>query len=351
MTARYTLAIACVLAGCVSSRDVFPPTRTLLELQSSGTTQLLQAVSVVNANVVWVSGHGGTWARTTNGGATWHTGGVIGADTMQFRDVHALDEHSAWLLSAGPGDQSRVYRTDDGGALWTLQWTNAEPDGFYDCLAFWDAQRGIVYGDAVNGELRILRTEDGGSTWRLLARSGLPEALPAEAGFAASGTCVTTQPGGRGWIAAGNAPRARVFRTDDYGVTWSAADVPVAAGEAAGLTSISMLDARTGTAFGGDLTVADTRMDNVARTTDGGRTWTALPPLRMLGAAYGGVHIPDTDGRALLAVGPGGVDASLDGGQTWRTVDGRAWWGIGSGGALATWIVGPTGRIARVRLK
>ncbi|MDE2772586.1 MAG: hypothetical protein OXI46_02630 [Gemmatimonadota bacterium] len=127
--------------------------------------------------------------------------------------------------------------------------------------------------------------------------------------------------------------------------------MPVAAGEAAGLTSISMLDARTGTAFGGDLTVADARMDNVARTTDGGRTWTALPPLRMLGAAYGGVHIPDTDGRALLAVGPGGVDASLDGGQTWRTVDGRTWWGIGSGGALATWIVGPTGRIARVRLK
>lgn len=210
MTARYTLAIVCVLAGCVSSRDVSPPTRTLLELQSSGTTQLLQAVSVVNANVLWVSGHGGTWARTTNGGATWHTGGVTGADTMQFRDVHALDEHSAWLLSAGPGDQSRVYRTDDGGGLWTLQWTNPEPDGFYDCLAFWDAQRGIVYGDAVNGELRILRTEDGGSTWRLLARSGLPEALPAEAGFAASGTCVTTQPGGRGWIAAGNAPRARL---------------------------------------------------------------------------------------------------------------------------------------------
>ena len=270
---------------------------------------------------------------------------------MQFRDVHALDARTAWLLSAGPGDQSRVYRTDDGGESWALQWTNPEPDGFYDCLAFWDSARGLLYGDAVNGEVRVLRTENGGSTWWLLPRSGLPDALPSEGGFAASGTCVTTQAGGRAWIAAGNAARARVFHTDDYGVTWNVADVPVVAGEAAGLTSVSMLDEHVGTAFGGDLALADARSDNVARTTDGGRTWTALPRLQMLGAAYGGVHIPGTGGEALLVVGPGGADASLDGGWTWHTVDGRAWWGIGSAGALATWIVGPRGRIARVRFR
>ncbi|MSR36298.1 MAG: hypothetical protein EXR95_06595 [Gemmatimonadetes bacterium] len=181
--------------------------------------------------------------------------------------------------------------------------------------------------------------------------AGLPAALAGEGGFAASGTCVTTAPGGLAWIAAGNAPRARVFRTDDYGASWSTADAPVVSGEGAGLASISMADASLGTAFGGNLGVRDQHTDNVVRTTDGGRSWTRLPQLFLAGAAYGGVHVPGTHGRALVSIGPGGADASLNGGGSWDSLDARAWWGIGSAGPDATWITGPEGRIARVRVR
>jgi undecaprenyl pyrophosphate phosphatase UppP len=57
--------------------------------------------------------------------------------------------------------------------------------------------------------------------------SALPAAQPGEGGFAASGLCVETRPGGLAWIAAGNATRARVFRSTDWGRSWSAADAPV----------------------------------------------------------------------------------------------------------------------------
>lgn len=343
--------LAATLFGCASAGAQPFPTEAVLEPQTSGVTVLLHAVSPVDESVVWVSGQGGTWVRTTDGGATWQGGVVTGGEALEMRDVHAESATEAWLLSAGPGDASRIYHTTDAGATWRLQWTNDEPAGFYDCMEFWDARRGAVYGDAVNGELRVLRTEDGGATWRLVPQSALPRALPGEAGFAASGTCLTTRPGGRGWIAAGNAATARVFRTEDYGATWSAADAPVVAGEAAGLTSISMVDDRFGTAFGGNLALADQRTDNVARTADGGRSWSALPRLAMLGAAYGGVHVPVTDGRVLIAVGPGGADVSFDGAATWRTLDGGSWWGIGTLGTSTTWIVGPEGAIARVRLR
>ncbi len=146
-------------------------------------------------------------------------------------------------------------------------------------------------------------------------------------------------------------PSARVFRSEDYGRTWSAAEAPVVAGEAAGLTSISMADDLVGTAFGGNLADAEARTANVARTTDGGQSWTPLPQLAMQGAAFGGVHLAGTGGRALLAVGPGRADLSVDGGRSWRTVNGGSWWGIGSVGSDGTWIVGPEGRIARVRLR
>lgn len=341
------------LAACAGSAGPGSqePLTPRLEEQRSGVDVLLQAVSVVDSNTVWVSGHGGTWARTTDGGRSWQAGGVPGGDTLQFRDVHAADARTAWLLSAGPGDQSRIYRTDDGGRTWTLQWVNEEPDGFYDCLDFWDRDRGVVYGDAVEGTLRVLTTDDGGAHWRRVPSASLPEAQPGEGGFAASGTCVVTGASGRAWIAAGNAARARVFRTTDYGATWSAADAPVVAGEAAGLTSISMIDARTGTAFGGNLAVNDRRTENVARTTDGGATWQAMPNVAMNGAVYGGVQVPQTGGRAVVAVGPGGLDVSTDGAGSWRTLDARSWWGLGSGGADATWVVGPQGRIARLRVR
>jgi len=347
------LSSVLALAACAPGRpgDVLPLGQPRLEEQVSGTTQLLQAVSVVDSSLVWVSGHGGSWGRTTDGGRSWRVAVVPGADSLQFRDVHAAGASVAWLLSAGPGELSRVYHTRDAGASWTLQWTNDEPDGFYDCLDFWDERRGFVYGDAVAGGLRVLVTDDGGASWRRVSDDALPRALPGEGGFAASGTCAIAGEGGRGWIAAGNAERARVFLTTDWGRSWSAADVPVVAGPSAGLTSISMVDALRGTAFGGDLGAADRNTRNLARTNDGGRSWSPLPHPPLEGALYGGVHVPDTGLRALLAVGPRGATASLDGGESWSVVDLRSWWGVGSGGPDATWITGPGGRIARVRLR
>lgn len=326
-----------------------PAASLRLEEQSSGTRALLQAVSVVDARVVWISGHDATVVRTTDGGRSWQLRPVTGApDSLQFRDIHALDANTAWILAAGPGDMSRIYRTTDGGASWTLQWTNPEPAGFFDCFDFWDANRGIAYGDAVAGELRVLLTDDGGRTWRFVTPSALPAAQAGEGGFAASGLCVDVAPGGHAWIAAGNAPRARVFRTNDYGATWTSADVPVVAGAASGLTAISMADDRRGFAFGGNLAVTDRRTDNVIVTTDGGRTWLLLAPVSFDGAIYGGL-VDRASANVLYIVGPGGFAVSRDAGSSWTTIDDRPWWGLGSADPTATWIAGPDGRIARIR--
>ena len=327
------------------------PTIPILEDQISGTAKLLQAVSAVDSSVAWASGHGATWTRTSDGGRSWTAGVVPGDTLLEFRDVHARDAREAWLLAAGPGDRSRIYHTTTGGSVWQLQWTNDEPAGFYDCMDFWDERRGVVFGDAVEGRLRVLLTDDGGRTWARVPNERLPAALPGEGGFAASGTCLIAGPEGRAWIATGNGTRSRVLQTSDYGRSWTATDSPVAAAEGAGLTSISMVDAHVGTAFGGDLSVNDARADEVARTTDGRRSWILLPRLSLLGPVFGGAHVPGTSGAALVAVGPGGLDVSVDGGTSWKTLDPRAWWGIGSVGPEATWIAGPNGRLARIRIR
>src|SRR5690606_26346845 len=98
-------------AGGESSAGAVTAVPLTLTPQESGTTALIQAVSVVSEQVVWASGHEGTYLRTTDGGRTWHAAKVPGADTLQFRDIHAVDENTAYLLSAGPGELSRIYKT------------------------------------------------------------------------------------------------------------------------------------------------------------------------------------------------------------------------------------------------
>lgn len=148
--------------------------------QASGTTALLIAVSAVSDSIAWASGSGGTWVRTVDGGNTWQAGKVPGADSLQFRDVHAVDANHAWLLSIGNGAASRVYYTADGGTNWTLQFTNPDSAAFYDCFGFWDAQRAVAVGDAVAGHTGILTTDDGGLHWNPTPSATTPTAPDGE---------------------------------------------------------------------------------------------------------------------------------------------------------------------------
>src|SRR3954468_3359892 len=108
--------------ACSAPQSNAPRAITSVE-QRSGTNALLIAVSPVDERTVWVSGSAGTWLRTTGGGATWQNGRVPGADSLQVRDVHAVDANTAYLLSIGDGPQSRIYKTTDAGAHWALQFT------------------------------------------------------------------------------------------------------------------------------------------------------------------------------------------------------------------------------------
>jgi photosystem II stability/assembly factor-like uncharacterized protein len=341
------LALAC---GSPDMQETPPASLSdiRLEPQESGTDVLLQAVSAVDENVVWASGHGGTWTRTLDGGTTWVAHVMPGADTLQFRDVHALDADRAWLLSAGSGELSRIYRTQDGGDTWELQFLNPEPDGFYDCLEFRDAAHGIVYGDAVDGELRILRTRDGGETWEYTRSLDIPPALAGEGGFAASGTCVALGPGGRAWIGTGAADTARVLATLDDGRTWTAVPAPLPAGEAAGIFTLAFRDSLHGVILGGDLSRPEEHTDNVALTSDGGASWRLAGRPVLAGVVYGAAYVPGSPTPTLVAVGPNGADWSADEGLTWTSADTVSYWGLDIASPAAGWLVGPDGRIVRI---
>jgi len=304
----------------------------------------------VDESVVWVSGPGGRWGRTSDGGATWRFGVVPGADSLAFRDVHAFSDREALLLSIGNGPTSRIYRTDDGGESWSLAFQNPDPDAFFDCFSFWDRQRGFAFGDSHDGEFTLIRTGDGGASWTRIDPEAVPDARAGEGAFASSGSCVVTRPGGLGWFATGaSAVDTRVMRTTDYGTTWTESVTPIASGATtAGIFSLAFLDDTLGVAVGGDYARGDEPTDQVAVTSDGGMTWSALGPTGLGGAPYGVSWVPGASGPTLVAVSPAGSVWSTDGGGTWSRIDSLSYWSVAFVSPAAGWAVGP-GRISRMR--
>lgn len=347
----FALAFALAAVGCSSattSAGREPAPGPTLTPQRSGTTSRLQAVSPVSERVVWVSGVAGTFALTTDGGASWRAGVVPDADSLEFRDVEGVSEREAWLLAAGPGDRSRIYRTEDGGRTWALQFTNRDTSAFYDCFAFWDSRRGFTMSDAVGGRFPVVRTLDG-VTWTDIG-DRLPAAQDGEGAFAASGTCTAVAGDRHGWIATGAAARARVLATRDGGDTWTAAGTPIVQGSASsGGASIAFRDTLNGILAGGDIAAPEAYADQVAVSSDGGRTWRPGARLPFPGAVYGLAYVPLGDRRTVVATGPGGVAWSADEGGGWVRLEGlRDYWAVGFADAGTGWLVGTEGRILRV---
>ena len=325
-----------------------PGHRFAWQAQTSGVTSRLRGVSAVSEHVAWASGEKGTVLRTADGGATWTKLTVPDAAALDFRDVDAVSDSTAYLLSIGKGTASRIFKTTDAGAHWQNQFTNEDPAAFYDAMTFWDARRGLAISDSVNGSFVILTTRDGGATWTRVPAGGLPPALPNEGAFAGSGTNIAVAAGGRAWIGTGAAARSRVLRTADGGSTWAIAETPLNASESAGIFSVAFRNPREGMTVGGDYRQERSAENVAAFSSDGGVTWKAI---RGLGGFRSAVApVPGTP-RSWVAVGPTGADLSPDNGESWVPIQGEGYhafafaprghsgWGVGEGGRIAklTW--------------
>jgi photosystem II stability/assembly factor-like uncharacterized protein len=310
--------------------------------QTIGAKADFRGLCVVSPKVAWASGTQGTYARTTDGGKKWSVATVPGAEKLDFRAAKAFGEMTAYVLSAGPGDASRIYKTVDGGKSWTMQFKSADPAAFFDAIAFWDDKNGIALGDPVKGSFQLIVTADGGANWKPLAPKTFPPALSGEGAFAASGTCLVTHGENDVWFATGSAKTARVFRSSDRGQNWEVSETPIAAGvESAGIFSIAFRDKQHGMIVGGDYKKPNDTGASAAITADGGKTWTLLDKRLPYCSAVAWAK------DRWVAVGTSGSHASEDNGATWKLLDRENYNSVGFTATGEGWAVGPKGRIAK----
>ncbi|MEI7658861.1 MAG: alpha/beta fold hydrolase [Phycisphaerae bacterium] len=243
-------------------------------------------------------------------------------------DIFFIDDKTGWYGN-GAG---KIFRTADGGDTWTKVWE--KPGTFVRCMAFIDDKVGVMgnigpgYFPGVTDPTPVYRTEDGGITW-----------TPATSieGAPVVGLCafdVVKVP----FVNAGNldhrprivgvgrvgGPAAYIW-SDDLGRTWKQGSIP-AIGTMA--FDVTFLDERRG--FIASSTSTDVAASNalILATEDGGATWTEVyrstRPYELTwkfsfpeaNVGYCTIQSYDPDPAASARF----VAKTVDGGRTWTEV-------------------------------
>lgn len=315
-------------------------------VQTSGLDTNLRGVSAAPVQLpegvaIWVSGSNGVILRSVDRGKTWKRLHVAGGDTLDFRGIRAFDATTAYVMSSGAGELSRIYKTTDGGVNWNLQYTDKRAAFFLDALVCAGPKNCWALSDPVDGKFLLLATTDG-EHWKELPRDHMPAGLPNEGAFAASGTSLLVRDADIFFATGG--PAARVFHSPDFGNTWTAVKTPIAHGNASsGIFSIALMG-NTMVAVGGDYKNPGRSDETAACSVDKGKTW------KLAARQPGGYRsaVAWIDYGAVAAVGPNGEDISEDAGVHWQHSNSLDLNALAMAGYLNGWAVGPTGVVARV---
>jgi photosystem II stability/assembly factor-like uncharacterized protein len=317
-------------------------------------TASFRGLSVVNANVIWASGTEGTVIHTVDAGKSWAVTTVAGAEKLDFRGIKAFDANTAVIISSGPAEkgQAKMFRTTDGGKNWKQVFEEKHSGIFFDAIAFWDQQHGMVLSDPVEGKFALFTSEDGGVNWKQLSPANLPAALPKEGAFAASNSCLVVQGTSNVWFATGGASVARVFHSGDRGKTWQVAETPMhPANASSGIFSLAFKDEKNGIAVGGDYQKPEgSDLPNVMLTHDGGKTWQLGVATEPKGLYLSGVAV------LPIPASPKSVSVGIKGMYLPTVISNGGWTHVGEENlnSVATfknadlihiWAVGPKGTV------
>jgi hypothetical protein len=352
-------------------------------MQESGTKAGLRGIYSVEGKIAWASGTGGTVLKTVDGGEHWQKCAVPGPDgeTLDFRGVQAWDDDTAMVMSSGPGEKSRLYKTTDGCKSWGLLLKNTDPKGFYD--SFWLNTiygKGMLLGDPVDDRFSVFNTEDGGVRWKEDKSGSLKLHGLSQGAFAASNSSIGRALRGNGdmrgpgtdffeGFVTGGKSGAFLFERWEgpsktkarYGKKqpgwppsdWNRRSIPLAGGtESAGGFALALRytgspcdDCGFGkywipVVVGGEYTKPNESSGTAAWSNDGGWTWTVAtkPPHGYRSSVQWSESL-----NAWITAGTNGSDISRDDGKTWQPLDDGNW------NALSLpFVVGPNGRIARL---
>lgn len=242
--------------------------------QTSGTTNILEAIWFKDAQNGWAVGNSGTTLFTTNGGQTWN---AINLTNEDLKDVAFLDQNIGLIV----GDNGRIFRTTNGGA----NWTSVASGTSSNILAVAFGEGGMAYAAGRDGV--ILRSTDNGASWTVVETGTV-----RYRGIAAKGSQYT-------WVVGEN---GALKISTNGGQTWTAKSP----GTSSDLHDVFFLTQTEGWIAG--------QNDVLLYSTDGGNTWSS----RNSGINIGLEAVVFLNSNNGWAVGNSGrIFKTTNGGMNW----------------------------------
>ena len=276
----------------------------------------ISAAKIPSTNhiAIWASGSHGVILRSLDDGATWTRLSVPGQPDLDFRGIIAFSDATAYLMSSGEGDKSRIYKTTNGGQSWDQLYTDINKAFFLDSIACLSEKICFALGDPIDGKFLILRTTDG-QHWIPLPPKNRPDALPKEGAFAASNSNLLVISENELYLVTGGFA-ARVLHTTDAGKSWTASAVPIAADNASsGIFAITHYPENLLLAVGGDYANPAIALRISAFSSDSAKSWQS-PAQQPAGYRSA---VTALSAKEFLAVGPTGSDLSTDNAAHWNS--------------------------------
>ena len=244
-----------------------------------------RAVEYLPSGVIWLqasdlpaTGKNFVYISTDNG-TTWtkrslYTNAAITTPTAIM--LAAKDANTA-LLATSTGE---IMRTTNAGVKWDTVLTYSTPDAaYFDGIKYIGQDSLVAYGDAADAQgVYVTRSFDGGKTWNRF--TNFPnDSLKLDGVFSGYGAY------GGGMDAFGKTVWATLYniagdppgilKSTDGGTTWSWFRITLPGGAANDyrLHSITFKDNNIGYGVCRQVTSSSTTALYLAKTTDGGRTW------------------------------------------------------------------------------
>lgn len=272
-------------------------------------------LSVASGQVVWGLIPGRGLYRSLNGGAQWEARPLPSDGHFPNPEISFVSDSDGWLFVGGvPATQCQedggdIWHTSDAGSTWELlETTGIASAQCKSSLAFVDKTHGYLSAWDPNHRPVIYASADGGRSW--VASQPLPDPpgqVSAAGGFTLRPFLVSRRENVL-YVGAGGWGHEYVYRSMDGGRTWSYA---ATVGAATDVTRVTFLDASTWWAVAAGTGQLVTR--------DAGRSWVAAP-----GTAPFAAGVPPSvefaDRTTGFATSRGAVARTDDGGRTWSFV-------------------------------
>ena len=292
-----------------------------IEQLQQGKPTSIRGLSVVDDSIAWISGSKGYIAITTDGGKNWNWQQVKGFEKTDFRDIEAFSDKEAIIMSSGT--PALILKTVDGGTNWQVKYRNSDTAYFFDAMDFANKKHGYVLGDPIKNKFLLMETKDGGETWGLF--NDCPAALPGEAAFAASGTCLRVDSSNLIDIVTGGRQSRHLIFIDDKIApgSWVSFDLKLIHGKSS-QGAFSLANGNGTVIVGGDYQ-KDQLSDSVAEywypiVEHSGATSLANKPPSGFQSC-----VEFISGQTFLSTGTPGSNITTDGGKTWTKIDGASY--------------------------